>query len=115
MANRRIILSDIWADEFFGPLSFFEQVLWVGLFSRCADDQGRMIDNPTIIRANIMPYKDTPIADIEAALEMFANEGKLLRYEVDGKRYIQIVNWWDHQQGQWAMPSKYPAPEGWKD
>lgn len=115
MANSRLITSDVWTDDWFGPLSFFEQALWIGLFSRCADDQGRLIDNPVVIRAAVFPYKDTPIADIEAALVLYAEAGRVIRYVADDKKLLQIANWWEHQHPQWAQPSKWLAPEGWTD
>lgn len=115
MASRRMISASIFADEWFGPLAFFDQTLWIGLFAACADDQGRMQDNAYLIRAICYPYKDIPIADIEAALQRFADAGKILRYEANGKHFIQLVNWWEHQQPQWAAHSKAPAPDGWSD
>jgi hypothetical protein len=116
MANKRLITSAIFKDEFFGgTLGMFERCLWIGLFATCADDQGRFVDNPIVIRSDVFPYDDLPVADIEKALVMFANEGKIQRYTVGKKKYIQLLNWWEHQQPQWAMPSPYPAPPGWDD
>lgn len=115
MADKRVITSSIWRDEWFGPLNPFHKCLWIGLFSACADDQGRLQDSPILIRADVFPYDDMPAAQIDAALDRFAADGKIYRYEHDGKRLIQIVNWWEHQQQQWAMPSKWGPPEGWVD
>lgn len=115
MANKRLITSDIWADDFFGTLPMMERLLWIGLFSRCADDQGRMVDNPIVIRSTIFPYDDIPAADIDAGLSRFESEGKILRYTHEGKKYIQLLRWWEHQTMQWAMQSKYPAPPAWDD
>lgn len=115
MAKNRLIASDIWADDWFGPLPFFEQALWIGLFSQCADDQGRLLDNPVLIRASVFPYKDIAMADIVKALALFERDGKIHRYQADGKKLIQIVNWWDHQHAQWVQPSQWPSPEGWHD
>lgn len=115
MASKRVITSDTWQDEFIGSLSFMQRLLWIGLFSRCADDQGRMIDNPVVIRSTVFPYDDVQITDIESSLAFFEGEGKIIRYSTDRKKIIQITNWWTHQRGQWAMPSKLPAPEGWND
>ena len=115
MAEKRIIASEIWQDDWYGSLPFFEKLLWIGLFSRCADDQGRLLDNAIVIRSLVFPYDDIPVSEIENSLILYASGRKIIRYESGGKRYIQIVNWWDHQQGQWATPSKHPAPEGWTD
>lgn len=115
MATRRMITSDIWDDEWFGELGFFEQALWIGLFSKCADDQGRMRDNAMLIRAAVFPYKDIDTTEIDAALQMFSESGKIVRYSVNGKEYIQLLHWWEHQRPQWASPSKYQPPVGWVD
>ena len=115
MANSRIITSAIWEDEWFGPLSFFEQSLWVGLFSRCADDQGRLLDNPVVIRAAVFPYKDVSVDEIDAAVAGFAEARRIHRYQADGKALIQITNWWEHQRQQWASASKWLPPAGWQD
>lgn len=110
-----MISGSIFADEWFGPLDFFEKTLWIGLFAACADDQGRLQDNLYIVRSALFPYQDIPIEQIETALMQFATDGKIIRYQADGHRYIQIINWFEHQQPKWANPSKYPAPEGWVD
>lgn len=115
MANKRIIQSAIFEDEFFGELTFFERLLWIGMFTRCADDQGRMLDKPIIIRSQVFPYDDIPASDIHDALDVFSKAGKIIRYSIQGKSYIQIVKWFENQEPQWAMPSKYPPPDGWKD
>jgi len=115
MANKRLITSAIWEDDWFGQLDFFDQALWIGLFSKCADDQGRLLDNAVLMRAAIFPYKDIDVARIEAALAGFEQDGRIHRYEAGGKRLIQVVHWWEHQPQQWAMASKWLAPDGWVD
>lgn len=123
MAQRRAIEADIWGDEFFGSqLNFLEKLLWIGLFSKCADDQGRLMDNAIVIRSMVFPYDDVRVDEIQAGLAKFASsdptdpEGpSILRYQAGGKGYIQLLKWWKHQPLQWAIPSRYPAPPGWKD
>jgi len=115
MANRRMITTAIWGDEFFGMLDNFQRVLWIGIFSAVADDQGRMIDNLHLLKSKIFIYDDFDPKIIDSALELFQQEAKILRYKIGNKRYIQIINWWKHQQPQWAQPSQYPAPDGWTD
>jgi hypothetical protein len=115
MAKARLIASEIFDDDWFGPLPFFEQVLWAGLFAKCADDQGRFLDNPITIRAAIFPYKDIALADVRSAILKFAEADRIYRYSAGGKIIIQIVHWWDHQPQQWASRSKWPAPPLWED
>lgn len=115
MASARTITSDIWADEWFGNLTFMQQALWIGLFSKCADMQGRMRDIPTLIRSQVWPYKDVPVEDIEQALAVFDDARKIYRYEVNGKLYIQLLRWWAYQCTKFAGESLYPPPPGWTD
>jgi hypothetical protein len=115
VATRRMIYSAIWEDEWFGQLDFFQQALWIGMFSKCADDQGRVYANYVLVRSAVFPYKDIPIADIKQAFKDFADAGKIILYEVGGKSYAQLVKWWEIQRPQWASPSIYPAPDGWRD
>lgn len=115
MANRRMISSSTWKDEFVGDLDFFQRCLWIGLFSSCADDQGRLLDNSILIRAELFPYDDIPAVQIEDGLAIFEKQGKILRYSIKNKKYIQILKWWENQNPRWASRSKFPPPEGWMD
>lgn len=42
MANRRMILSSILEDDFFGELDFFQCCLWICLFNGYANNHGMM-------------------------------------------------------------------------
>lgn len=115
MPGKRLINCQIWQDEQFGELSFFEQALWIGLFGACADDQGRLVDNPRLIRATLWPLKDVDASEIIQGLAHFNQLDWIVSYEREGKYYIQIVGWWKNQPMQWAQPSKLPPPRNWTD
>lgn len=115
MANTRMITSDIWEDEFFTSLTILERLIWIGLITNCADDQGRFQDNVHLIASRIFPMEEIDKNDIEQALAKFASLGKLCRYVSHGKKLAQIVNWWKHQRPRWAGKSNYPPPVGWVD
>lgn len=115
MANRRMIASELFEDDFVGSLDFFGRFLWIGLFSAVVDDQGRCADNPAVIRARVFPFDAVNDAQVEEVLERMASDGKILRYQAGAKKLIQIVHWWDYQQPSWASASKFAAPEGWID
>ena len=115
MANRRMIASDIWRDEFVSSIDYFSRLLWIGMIVTCADDQGRLLDRAGFISADVFPGEEVQFSDIETSLERFSAENKILRYEQAGKKLIQVINWWDYQSPQWVMPSKYPAPNDWID
>lgn len=116
MASSRLIHGELFEDDFVGSLSFFERLLWVGLFGAVADDQGRFLENFALIRVKVYLY-DANVTDdmVEKALVKLATAGKIVRYSASGKRLCQIVNWWKYQKPSWASESKYPAPEGWHD
>lgn len=116
MANRRMISADLFEDDFIGSLDFFSRIAWIGLIVACADDQGRFLDNPAIIRSKVFAL-DNDVKDkkVESTISELSAAGKILRYKSNNKRLIQIVNWWKYQSPSWASPSKFPAPDGWTD
>ena len=115
MANKRMINGGVWEDEFFTTLSIFARLLWVGIITQSADDQGRFRDNAALIRSNVFPLDDIKLSDIENALQEYSKAGKIVRYTADGKELVQIINWWKHQTPRWAGKSNYSEPEGWID
>lgn len=115
MANKRIISSDIYQDEWFSDLTLLERFIWIGLFTSCADSQGRALDKAVHIRTCIFPYEDMPLESIGQAIIKFADAQKILRYEVKGTKYLQILRWWTYQCPKFAGESKHPAPSGWQD
>jgi hypothetical protein len=115
MARGRMIASDIFNDEFFCELTLTERLLWIGIITQCADDQGRLSDKPNYINSTIFPDDLIPVDTINAGLNKFSATKKIFRYSTDSKKMIQIVKWWTYQTPTWAMPSKYPCPAGWTD
>jgi hypothetical protein len=115
VANRRMVSSDIFEDDFFISLTMFERMVWIGLVVRCADDQGRLQDRSVLIKSQVFPADMVSPGEIDLALEKFREAGKIERYKSGDKSLVQILNWWKYQTPQWAMKSKYPAPAGWVD
>jgi hypothetical protein len=112
--QKRMIHDRIWQSESISTLDWFGRLLWIGVIT-VADDQGRLRGNPTVLRSLIFPFDDVPVKQVEATIERLVALGCLLPYDVAGKQYLQIVNWWQYQDLQWARPSEYPPPEGWCD
>jgi len=80
-----------------------------------ADDQGRLQDNEMLVKSQIFPMDNKPQARVKQSMDLLVEKGLLQRYQKDGKKLMQIVNWWKHQSPSWASPSNYPAPDGWVD
>jgi hypothetical protein len=110
-----VVSPELFDDEWFGQLHDREMLVWIGVFSRLRDDQGRFVENAALARARLFPYRDVPVVDVQRALDRFVQDGRLHRYQVDGQRLLQIITWWEHQKPQWATASKLPSPEGWTD
>ena len=115
MSSKRLISSEIYTDEFYISLDMMGRNLWIGLIIAAADDQGRMQDNIALIRSAVFPSDDFQMKEIEKYIADFAARGKILRYEKNGKKLIQITNWWKHQNPQWPAPSNFESPDGWTD
>jgi len=74
---------------------------YIGLGCHC-DRAGRCEDRPLKLRAQIMPYYAD--FDAEEALAILAKPRRsgqlpfIIRYEVDGERFIQVVDWHKEQR-----------------
>jgi hypothetical protein len=107
----------IWRDDWFGNLNHVQRLMWIGLVTSCADDQGRLANNPRLIVADLFPF-DEQVNDelVRTIIENFIAAGKVYAYQVDSKKLLQIVNWWKYQSSAaWMACSKLPAPENWID
>ena len=115
MANRRMLTSDIFSDDIFMELDDVTRLLWIGLITICADDQGRFQNNDFLIKSQVFPADRKSPSRILKSLQILEEKGMIFCYEKEGKSLAQIVNWWKHQAPSWAAASLYPAPDGWTD
>jgi len=81
-------------------LPFEVRLFYEGLWCQ-ADKAGRLQDRPSRLKVEIFPYDNVKI---ERCLDLLAkpkpSSGRpfIHRYASDGKRYIQILTWIDHQK-----------------
>lgn len=92
MARRRMIDPNFWQSEDVAKLNIRQRLLFVGLFSN-ADDEGKLRGNPAFVRSLIFPYEDISISDIEDDLNIIEKVASLSQYEVEGNKYIKLINW----------------------
>lgn len=115
MTKRRMIHDEFFQSEGVAAWTMRQRLLVIGMIS-IADDQGRLKGNPLWLRSQIFPYDMLSIDDISSDLAAIAaTNDTVWLYQVDGRDYIQLVNWWDYQSPQWAKASRLPAPTGWQD
>jgi len=115
MTNRiRYLKPDFFLDEDVAKLPPLVRLFFQGLWCH-ADRDGRLEDRPQRLKVEIMPYQDD--FDAEEALAILAKpkrEGRrpyIVRYEVNGERFIQILSWARHQRPHKnEKASEIPAP-----
>lgn len=110
--RKRILSPDILTDaDLAEVLNPTERLFFLGLWT-IADREGRLEDKPREIKLFTIPYDRF---DVDAALQKCHEaKGILERYEVNGKRYIQInpEAWAKHQSIHAnEKPSVLPLPE----
>lgn len=110
MARIRSIKPEFFTSEDVAALPLRARLTWIGLWTHC-DDAGRAKDHVKLIKAAIWPLDQVSLADIEEDLSTLAEHGRILRYEVDGRRYLAITNWGEHQRISNPSKPKHPGPE----
>lgn len=108
MARSRNIKPGFYKNETLAECSVWARLLFPGLWM-LADREGRLEDRPKRIKAEIFPF-DT--CDAEPLLRELAAHGFIVRYEIDGERFIQISKFLDHQSPHYSeKPSAIMPPE----
>lgn len=107
--GNRILKESICTSDDIDALSLFEEVLYYRLIV-CVDDYGRMDARGSILRARMFPLRpEVTLEMVEAALRTLAARGCVHRYEVDGRPYLCLPTWGEHQRVR-NQRGKYPAP-----
>lgn len=103
----RNIKPGFFKNEELVKLSEAVRLLFIGLWCM-ADRKGRLEDRPMRIKMEIYPADQH---DINTMLEQLKNAGFILRYEVEGNRFIQVINFEKHQYPNIReKDSTIPAP-----
>lgn len=110
MSRSRSLKPNFFKNEHLAELGLASQLLFAGLWT-LADRAGRLEDRPLRIKAEIFPYQKEDVDRLLSGLASCA-EPFICRYEVSGKRYIQITNFEKHQNPHVKEPeSTIPAPD----
>jgi hypothetical protein len=115
----RQIKPGYWKNVGLGEVSRDARLLFIGLWS-IADCAGRMPDQPKRIKAEIFPYDDLSTEEVDSLLTELATheESFIQRYESEGKKYIQVSNFKQHQHlmgNELKQTSQYPEPSNSKE
>lgn len=110
MARIRTIKPEFPQSESVGKLSRDARLLFVLIWTH-VDDEGRARAASRMLASLLFPYDDDAPKLIEGWLGDLERNGFIQRYEVDGSRYMQVVNWLKHQKIDHPSKSKIPAFE----
>jgi hypothetical protein len=81
-----------------GDLAEFVQLLYPLLVVH-SDDFGRLQGDPYTVKLACLPASPRPLEDFRAALQQLNDVGLIAWYAAEGKRYIQIQQFEQHQMG----------------
>ena len=101
MPRIRSLKPDFFLDEDLAELPLWVRVLFEGLWCH-ADKEGRLEDRPQKLKAVIFPYDKYDVNDgLHKLSQPKVHSPKhlpfIVRYEVNGERYLQILSWDTHQ------------------
>ena len=109
----RNLKPGLFKNELLGTADPLFTLIFEGLWC-AADREGRLEDRPMRLHAEINPYRD-PKGTIDA-LHWLTESGFIVRYEVGGAKFIQVVNFHRHQNPhQRESASDLPPPAGTDD
>lgn len=109
MARIRTIKPDFFKNEQLSELSAIARLLFIGLWTQ-ADREGRMLDRPKRLKAEIFPYDNV---DLEKELSRLQSAGFINRYKVGDLKVISIHKFTKHQRitgSEADTKSELPAP-----
>lgn len=105
MARIRSIKPEFWTDEKVVAVSHSARLLFIGLWN-FSDDSGNLENNPVQIKMRVLPADS---CSVQPLLQELVSVGLLREYSVNGKNYLNIKGFKDHQVIN--KPSKTRLPE----
>lgn len=109
MPRIRTIKPEFPQSETVGSLSRDARLLFVQLWT-ISDDAGRTRAASRMLASLLYPYDDDAATLIDGWLDELEAKECIHRYEVDGAKYLEIVNWLKHQKIDRPSKSKIPDP-----
>ena len=108
MARARNIKPSFFLNEDLAEIAPLGRLLFIGLWCM-ADRAGRLEDRPRRIKIELLPCDE---CDVDTLLQNLHDRGLVIRYEVDGARFIQVTNFAKHQSPHHQeRQSHLPAPD----
>jgi hypothetical protein len=110
----RAIQDNVDESESLAALSHFAERLHWRLVAK-ADAWGRLPGSPAKVKARCVPLLDVSTAEIGEALDELDQVGRILRYDVGGDAFIELVGFEENQprdaRRTKALVSRFPSPD----
>jgi len=104
-----MIDPEFWIDSRNKKLNYQERLFVIGMINH-ADDEGRLLADPALLRSKIFPYDDVSLECIQTMLNNITTNPNIYRYGVNGDTYIAFLKWSRYQKPEYPKPSIYPSP-----
>jgi hypothetical protein len=115
VAKGRVYPQSYSTDRRLGRLSLKAIAVFPFMWAN-ADDQGRLSGEPEEVKYTCCPNIDhITKADIPEILKELEQNQLVKVYTTPRSTAIQLLDWWEVHKPQWAYPSDYSPPNGWKD
>ena len=95
-------------------VSTFAKLLFTWLVPHC-DDYGHMDGTARLVKGIVVPLCDESMEQVESALQELEKVSLIRRYEVEGRKYLEINKWELHQtlKNDRPLHMVYPLPTDW--
>jgi len=109
MPLKRFIHEEMFTSEDFTTLGPWERLLWIGLFGKVADDEGRGKATPGYLKSEVFPMDQVTPETVAGWLAVLASKGMIRIYEdAEGRMIFDIPSWKRWQRPKWVVASKFP-------
>lgn len=111
----RTIKPEFYRSADIAGLCLEDRLLFIGIWSY-VDDNGVGRDEEDLVVTDLFPkdyFKDPAgtLARVATGLARLAAAGLIVRYEVDGRAYLQVTNWGRHQKIDRPNKPRYPRSD----
>lgn len=113
----RSIKPEFWRSQDISAIEDWDtRLLFIGLWSY-VDDNGVGVDRVSNIAADLFADDlerdpSETFARVSRGLQQLAERFSIVRYEVDGRSYLFISGWAEHQRIDHPNVPRYPLPDG---
>lgn len=113
----RSIKPEFWRSQDISAIEdWATRLLFIGLWSY-VDDNGVGVDRVALIAADLFADDverdpSETFARVSGGLRQLAEAGRIARYDVDGRSYLFVNGWAEHQRIDHPNAPRYPLPDG---